>query len=112
MPSVLALSTTTVATGGCVWAASAASDSSSRSRRFHVTTTATTRGAHRRHPTDPAAGHQQALERSVASLAAYPSCRLPIEPPTVVCRPREKPFFLRAGLAAPDVLPSALSMAV
>ena len=56
-------------------------------------------GTHRAHPTDrltvPMTGRtgarrtpQQALDRSVAALAAYPSCRLPIDPPTVDCCPR------------------------
>jgi len=43
VPSVEALSTTTVATGTWVWPRSAASASASRARRFQVTTTATTR---------------------------------------------------------------------
>jgi hypothetical protein len=69
VPSVLALSTTTTRLGGRVCASSAASDSSSRSRRFHVTTTATTRVFTR--ATLPT--RQQAEDRSPALLAAYPS---------------------------------------
>src|SRR5690625_2219895 len=44
VPSLEALSTTTVAATGLDWSRTASSASTSRSRRFHVTTTATTRG--------------------------------------------------------------------
>ena len=132
VPSVEALSTTTITAGGWVWPRSAASDSASRSRRFQVTTTATTRAASARGPagvrtvSDTSVtlreayggigGGQQADERSSVSLAAYPWRSVPIEPPVV---PRSAGVGARrtgSGLAlgpsvvvplpAPDWVPS------